>query len=481
MTAPVWVVDDDASIRWVVNKALARSGIETRPFESADECMPELDTEMPAILITDLRMPGASGMELLRRLGKVDQPPAIIVISAHSDLDTVLEVYAGGAVELLAKPFDVDELVSLVTRLLDDRGIAHEPPVRESRRSEETPRAETLRDEPAPGVSKKTRMVGDSPAMQELFRVIGRIARTSIPVLVTGESGTGKELVARTLHDSSPRAGKPFVALNTAAIPGDLLESELFGHERGAFTGATERRIGRFEQAHEGTLFLDEIGDMPIDMQTRLLRVLSEGEFFRVGGREPISVDVRIIAATHQDLAAAVKNGRFREDLYHRLNVVSLRTPPLRDRPEDIPALIDLFLQESSLELATARKTLSDAAIRRLADYPWPGNVRELRNYCRRLTALVAERRIDVDALEPIQGEGSTRAAGSLDDIVRRSFDTMDEGVADSLIPDLEIRLIREALKRTGGHKQEAAKLLGWGRNTLTRKLQRYKLEDYAE
>ena len=478
MSASVWVVDDDASIRWVVNKALKRVGIETRQFESADECLAALDGEMPVVMITDLRMPGINGMELVKRLDAAAQPPSIIVISALSDLDTVLEVYAGGAVELLAKPFDVDELVNLVTRLLADRGI--------SSPSTAIPHQPASQPSPPQGGAgetgdRKSKMVGDSPAMQELFRVIGRIARTSIPVLITGESGTGKELVARTLHDYSPRARKPFVALNTAAIPGELLESELFGHERGAFTGASERRIGRFEQADGGTLFLDEIGDMPIDMQTRLLRVLSEGEFFRVGGREAISVDVRIIAATHQDLTAAVNDGRFREDLYHRLNVVSLRTPPLRDRPEDIPALIDRFLQESSLELATARKTLSDAAIRKLQEYTWPGNVRELRNYCRRLTALVAERRIDVDALEPIQGEGSARSVGSIDDIIRRSFDSAKKGVAEELIPDIEIRLIREALKRSGGHKQDAAKLLGWGRNTLTRKLQRYKLEDYGE
>lgn len=460
----VWVVDDDASIRWVVNKSLQRTGISTRQFTSADECITALQDDSPSLMITDLRMPGRSGQQLLARLAELDAPPAVIVISAHSDMDTVLEVYAGGAVEFLAKPFDVQELVSLALRHLGDVEIAAETPQRKS------------------AGERKPRMVGNAPAMQELFRVIGRIARTSIPVLITGESGTGKELVARTLHDHSPRSGQLFVALNTAAIPGELLESELFGHERGAFTGAHSRRQGRFEQASGGTLFLDEIGDMPIDMQTRLLRVLSEGEFFRVGGHEPVRVDVRIIAATHQDLMAAVHEGRFREDLYHRLNVVELHTPRLRERPEDIPALVESFLQEAAAELDIAPKEITAAAMRQLQEYHWPGNVRELRNFCRRLSALVAARRIDVAALEPLQpaaGESRAGAAGTvlLDDVVRDAFESAEQGVADELIAAIEIRLIREALQRTAGHKQEAARLLGWGRNTLTRKLQRYGLD----
>jgi two-component system nitrogen regulation response regulator GlnG len=455
----IWVVDDDASIRWVVSKALSRVGVVTREFTRGDDCLAALESGQPEILVTDLRMPGSSGQELIARLNQLSKAPAIIVISAHSDLDTVLEVYAGGAVELLAKPFDVEELVSLVLRLLGDV----------------EPKGKTNRKVTA--TEKNTRLVGQAPVMQDLFRVIGRVARTQMPVLVIGESGTGKELVAQTLHNHSPRRDKPFVALNTAAIPGELLESELFGHERGAFTGAHSRRIGRFEQANGGTLFLDEIGDMPIDMQTRLLRVLSEGEFFRVGGHESVHVDVRIIAATHQDLQANVTAGRFREDLYHRLDVVTLKTPALRERKEDIPVLVDTFLEEAAHELDIEPKKFTAAAMRELQTRQWPGNVRELRNFCRRISALVAERQVGVDALDSSRAIHVDTTDAGLEARVQQAFEQHSGEAAEHLVGSLERMLIIEALQRTNGHKQEAAKLLGWGRNTLTRKLQRYGLE----
>jgi len=450
----VFVVDDEASVRWVVEKALSRAGIRTIPFEDARHALEALEAECPDVVITDLAMPHMDGHAFLAELQARAPGLPVVVISAHSDVDTVLRAYEGGAVEMLAKPFDIGELLALVLRLA----------------AEQEPQA----SRPAPAAAP--RMIGESAPMQAVYRIIGRLSRSSMTVLVTGESGSGKELVARTLHDHSPRRDKPFVAINTAAIPVELLESELFGHERGAFTGAQQRRIGRFEQAEGGTLFLDEIGDMPLDMQTRLLRVLSEHEFFRVGGHVPVRADVRIIAATHQDLEALVAAGRFREDLLHRLNVVRIRMPALRERREDIPALLEHFLRQAAAELGVEAKQLSRAAEARLVAYDWPGNVRELRNLCRRLTALAPSRQVGVEDLEA-ELVASAAAADAMSDWLENYF-AAGEGVAQRASRDLEIALIRRALRETGGRRLEAAKLLGWGRNTLTRKIQEYGLED---
>ncbi len=451
-----WVVDDDASIRWVVEKTLARANIHVRQFADAQSCLDALADEPPGVLITDLRMPGMDGHALLARLKPMRNPPPVIVISAHSDIDSVLRAYEGGAVELLAKPFDVEELLALVLRLLPGESV----------------RASASGTPPA----KAPRIIGDSPMMQTVFRTIGRLSRAAVTVLITGESGSGKELVARTLHDHSPRRDKPFIAINTAAIPAELLESELFGHERGAFTGAHQKRNGRFEQADGGTLFLDEIGDMPLEMQTRLLRVLSEGEFFRVGGHQALRADVRIIAATHQDLEQQVRDGRFREDLYHRLNVVRIEIPPLRERREDIRALAERFLDAAAAELGVERKHLSEDAARALEQRDWPGNVRELRNYCRRMTALLPGREISgADANERGQNaKGGTTIAHWLETF----FDDPRDGVANRAQETIERALIVRALQETGGHRQRAAARLGWGRNTLTRKMQQYGIDD---
>ncbi|HEX7029366.1 MAG TPA: nitrogen regulation protein NR(I) [Gammaproteobacteria bacterium] len=447
--AAVWVVDDDASIRWVVEKTLARAGIRSRQFTDGQSCLDALAGEKPAVLITDLRMPGLDGHALLERLKHFDNPPPVIVVSAQSDIDSVLRAYESGAVELLAKPFDVEELLALVLRLQNE------------------PRNAISKD-PAKAAP---RIIGNSAAMQAVFRTIGRLSRAAVTVLITGESGTGKELVARTLHEHSPRRDRPYVAINTAAIPAELLESELFGHERGAFTGAHQKRAGRFEQADGGTLFLDEIGDMPLALQTRLLRVLSEGEFFRVGGHHALHADVRIIAATHQDLERLVREGKFREDLYHRLNVVRLEIPALRERREDIRVLAEKFLDDAATELGVERKQLAPDAVRALERNPWPGNVRELRNFCRRMTALAPGRDITLEDIRP----GETRtAAASFDGWLEDLFAAGRDNVAGRAQEILERRLIARALAECDGHRQKAAKRLGWGRNTLTRKMQQY-------
>ncbi|MBW3566960.1 MAG: nitrogen regulation protein NR(I) [Proteobacteria bacterium] len=449
-----WVVDDDASIRWVIEKTLARAGIRCRQFADAQSCLDALSDEHPDVLITDLRMPGLDGHALLERLKRHANPPPVIVVSAHSDIDSVLRAYENGAVELLAKPFDVEELLALVLRLQSRNARANTPTATRS----------------------NARIIGDSPAMQTVYRTIGRLSRAAVPVLIIGESGTGKELVARTLHDHSPRRDKPFVAINTAAIPSDLLESELFGHERGAFTGAHQRRAGRFEQADTGTLFLDEIGDMPLEMQTRLLRVLSEGEFFRVGGHQSLRADVRVIAATHQDLQKLIDAGRFREDLYHRLDVVRLDIPPLRERREDIPMLAEKFLEEAAVELDVESKRLTEEARRALAARDWPGNVRELRNFCRRMTALAPGREITrEDAKAPAT---SGQAPTTSDQWVEQWFADERDGVAARATDVLERALIERALRESGGHRHRAAKRLGWGRNTLTRKLKQYGIDE---
>jgi two-component system nitrogen regulation response regulator GlnG len=459
----VWLVDDDASIRWVLERALRNGGMTPRAFEAAEPALDALRRESPDVLITDIRMPGQSGLELLKKIRDARPALPVIVMTAHSDLGNAVSAYEGGAFEYLPKPFDIDQAVDLVRR------AARVQPGAAS--------------EPAP-VPKIPELLGRAPAMQQVFRAIGRLARSSVTVLITGESGTGKELVARALHDHSPRAGKPFIALNTSAIPADLLESELFGHEKGAFTGADSQRRGRFEQADGGTLFLDEIGDMSTPLQTRLLRVLAEGEFYRVGGQTPIRVDVRVIAATHQNLQDRVTRGLFREDLYHRLNVIRIELPPLRSRAEDIPELREHYIGAAAHELGVEAKTLSPDALGKLATYAWPGNVRELVNLCRRLSVLAPGTQVQVEDLPhelvaatpsgPVDADWARALASWAD----RHAMTGKRPLLDEALPEFERVLIRSALKRTQGHRQEAAKLLGWGRNTLTRKLKELGMND---
>jgi two-component system, NtrC family, nitrogen regulation response regulator GlnG len=452
----VWLVDDDASIRWVLERALRNDGMTPRAFEAAEPALDALRRDSPDVLITDIRMPGASGLDLLRRIRDARPALPVIVMTAYSDLGSAVSAYEGGAFEYLPKPFDIDQAVALVRRaasgsLQSGADAAHAPHMPE--------------------------LLGRAPAMQQVFRAIGRLARSSVTVLITGESGTGKELVARALHEHSPRAGRPFIALNTAAIPADLLESELFGHERGAFTGADAQRRGRFEQADGGTLFLDEIGDMSMPLQTRLLRVLAEGEFYRVGGQTPIRVDVRVIAASNQNLQERVTRGLFREDLYHRLNVIRIELPPLRARGEDIPALLTHYMVVASRELGVEPKALAPDALARLTTYEWPGNVRELVNLCRRLSVLAPGSEVHLADLPPeIAGAPaqSTRDADwalALGAWAERHLVSVRAPLLDAAQPQFERVLIRAALKRTHGHRQEAAKLIGWGRNTLTRKL----------
>ncbi len=462
---PVWIIDDDRSIRWVFEKALAREGIAHRTFATAQEALDRLREESPQVVVSDIRMPGLSGLEFMREL-KARLPAApVIIMTAYSDLESAVAAFQGGAFEYLPKPFDVDHAVELVRRALD-----------ESRRQVEAP----------PSEAEAPEILGQAPAMQEVFRAIGRLAQSHATVLITGESGTGKELVARALHRHSQRAAKAFVAINTAAIPKDLLESELFGHERGAFTGAASMRRGRFEQAEGGTLFLDEIGDMPPDLQTRLLRVLSDGQFYRVGGHTPLAANVRIIAATHQDLDTRVRQGLFREDLYHRLNVIRLRLPSLRDRREDIPMLARHFLARSARDLGVEGKRLTEAALAYLAAQDWPGNVRQLENVCHWVTVMAPGQAVDVKDLPPeIRGEHPAAAAAPGEGDWRRALGLEvaarlaqgESGIAEALTRDFESALIAKALAHTGGRRIEAANLLGIGRNTLTRKIQDLKLE----
>jgi len=459
----VWVVDDDASLRWVLEQALQQAGMETRSFERAELMLDAVTNEQPDVLLTDVRMPGIDGLALMDRLNDLYPDLPIIVMTAHSDLDNAVAAYRGGAFEYLPKPFDLDEAVGLVHKAANEVGA--------------------MANGASSGESIPA-MIGQAPAMQEVFRSIGRLARSSMTVLITGESGTGKELVAQALHQHSPRANKVFVALNTSAIASELLESELFGHEKGAFTGADSRRIGRFEQANGGTLFLDEIGDMSPALQTRLLRVLAETEFFRVGGQTSIRVDVRVIAATNQDLARAVKDGRFREDLYHRLNVIRINTPPLRQRREDIPLLLKHYLADAARELDAPAKSVNSDAVELLSSYDWPGNVRQLVNAARRLTVTAPGNVITaVDIPEDLGGTSPDPAAQKewtqrLADWAERQLSKNDDTpLLDSALPDLERTLIRIALKRTRGSRQDAAKLLGWGRNTLTRKIRSLNLD----
>ena len=451
----VWLVDDDASIRWVLERALRASGMTARAFEAAGGALEALAHGEPDVLITDIRMPGKSGLTLLDEVQAAHPRLPVIVMTAHSDLDAAVAAYQGGAFEYLPKPFDIDEAVALVRRA-----------------AQQLPGASGVVAEG----ERDPELLGQAPAMQEVFRAIGRLSRSSMTVLITGESGTGKELVARALHRHSPRAARPFLALNTSAFTAELLESELFGHEKGSFTGADSLRRGRFEQADGGTLFLDEIGDMSAALQTRLLRVLAEGEFYRVGGNTPIRVDVRVIAATHQDLDARVASGQFREDLLHRLNVIRIALPPLRARREDIPELLRHYLAAAARELRQEPKALAPAAERLLVAADWPGNVRQLVNVCRRLMVAAPGTEIRPEDLPAelggaVRGEGHSDWARALEQWARLHAEGGGTPLLDAALPDFERTLIRVALARCEGRRQDAARVLGWGRNTLTRKM----------
>ena len=461
---PVWIVDDDRSIRWVIEKALSREGIAFNSFSSAQEALDALSGGAPEVLVSDIRMPGLSGLELLQAVKQRHPAVPVIVMTAYSDLDSAVAAFQGGAYEYLPKPFDVDQAVELIRRALD-----------ESRR--ESQAIEPMGEAPE--------ILGHAPAMQEVFRAIGRLSQSSATVLITGESGTGKELVARALHRHSARASRPFVAINTAASPKDLLESELFGHERGSFTGAQQQRRGRFEQAEGGTLFLDEIGDMPAELQTRLLRVLSDGTFYRVGGHQQMKANVRVIAATHQNLEQRVREGSFREDLFHRLNVIRLRLPSLRERPQDIALLARHFLGVSAKELGVEPKRLADEALEHLARLELPGNVRQLENLCHWLTVMAPGQVVELGDLPAEFRDQSGAVAAdwlsALEQEAERRLARGQTGILDDLGRQFERTLILKALRRTGGRRIEAANLLGMGRNTITRKIQELGIEDDPE
>ena len=492
---PIWVVDDDQSIRFVLEKALAREQFSVRTFSNPRDVIKALDDDAPQVLVSDIRMPGGSGIDLLTTVKARHPGLPVIIMTAYSDLDSAVSAFQGGAFEYLPKPFDVNIAVDLIRRAVE----------------------ESLREDVAEAAPVQApEMLGQAPAMQDVFRAIGRLSQSNVTVMITGESGTGKELVARALHKHSPRgdAGTkgPFVAINTAAIPKDLLESELFGHERGAFTGAQTTRRGRFEQADGGTLFLDEIGDMPFDLQTRLLRVLSDGQFYRVGGHQPLKSNVRVIAATHQNLEECVRQGVFREDLFHRLNVIRLRLPALRERREDIPMLTRFFLGKSARELGVEAKRITDTSLDRLAAFDFPGNVRQLENVCHWLTVMAPAQVVEPKDLPPelmgaqgavsapaeaaplptggsaglasaaTAGEAASTSApswlGDLEREARRRLDAGDAGVWDALTRQFEGCLIHTALALTRGRRIEAAQRLGIGRNTITRKIQELGLED---
>lgn len=455
----VWIIDDDRSIRWVLEKALQQANIETRVFESGDTAMSQLNRDTPDAIISDIRMPGLDGLALLSNLHNTHPQIPIIIMTAHSDLESAVAAYQGGAFEYLPKPFDVDDAVAVT-----QRALAHA--------------LEQKGDHPIIAeIDANTEIIGEAPAMQEVFRAIGRLSQSNITVLINGQSGTGKELVARALHRHSPRRNESFIALNMAAIPKDLMESELFGHEKGAFTGAAAQRQGRFEQANGGSLFLDEIGDMPADTQTRLLRVLADGEFYRVGGHTPVKVDVRIIAATHQNLETLVAENRFREDLFHRLNVIRIHIPKLANRREDIPKLSRFFLHKAAAELNVDTKVLLAETEDYFCSLQWPGNVRQLENTCRWITVMASGREVHIEDLPPElleHKEGNSPA----DDWEKALRHWADQALAkgqhqllSEAVPTFERALIETALKYTAGRKRDAANLLGWGRNTLTRKL----------
>ena len=460
---PIWIIDDDKSIRWVFEKALARTEMEFKTFSSTPEALNALEDETPQVIVSDIRMPNGSGLDFLQVIKQRLPDVPVIIMTAYSDLESAVAAFQGGAFEYLAKPFDVDQAIEVIRRAVEES--QHQSS--ESSVIEETPE-----------------IIGQAASMQEVFRAIGRLSRSHATVLLNGESGTGKELVASALHRHSPRADKPFIAINTAAIPKDLLESELFGHERGAFTGAQAARRGRFEQADGGTLFLDEIGDMPSELQTRLLRVLSDGQFYRVGGHQPVKVNVRIIAATHQDLEDRVKQGLFREDLFHRLNVIRLRLPALRERPEDIPLLVKYFLQHSASELNVDPKQPTVAALNYLSSLNWSGNVRQLENVCHWLTVMAPGQNIDVADLPPELKEDSARSMSvaswqdALATEVANALNRGEQNILETRANEFEKILITKALQHTGGRRIEAATQLGMGRNTLTRKIQELNIDE---
>ena len=471
-SAEVWIVDDDRSIRWVLERALTREGLRAVGFDSADGVLRRLAVAPPDVLISDIRMPGMDGLELLSAIEQRHSQLPVIIMTAYSDLESAVAAYQGGAFDYLPKPFDVDEAVDLVRRAL-------------ARASSAAKLADKQEGDAPPEPPAGSRdLVGSAPAMQDVFRAIGRLSRSHITVLITGESGTGKELVARALHRHSPRADGQFIAINTAAIPRELLESELFGHERGAFTGAQNQRRGRFEQADGGTLFLDEIGDMPAELQTRLLRVLANGEFYRVGGHLPVKVDVRIIAATHQDLERRVVEGVFREDLMHRLNVIRIHLPPLRERRGDVPLLLEHFLFSAARELAVEVKRLQPEVVAHLSRMDWPGNVRQLENACRWLTVMASASEIRLADLPPELRSASGRAPDSagweveLENWATDCLERGERGILQAALPRFEQAMLSVALRYTGGRRQDAARLLGWGRNTLTRKLKRHEVQE---
>lgn len=468
----VWIVDDDRSIRWVLEKALQKADIPGKTFSEAESVLQAIKKEQPALILSDIHMPGKSGLEMLAEIKKSYPKLPIIIMTAYSDLDSAVASFQGGAFEYLPKPFDIDKAIELVRRATE-----------ESEEEEQTPAEETASE-----------IIGKAPAMQEVFRAIGRLSQSKATVLLTGESGAGKEVVARALHKHSPRSNAPFVAINMAAIPKDLMETELFGHEKGAFTGASAIRHGRFEQAEGGTLFLDEIGDMPAELQTRLLRVLSDGYYYRVGGHQSLKANVRIIAATHQNLEAMVRENRFREDLYHRLNVIRLRLPPLRERPEDIPLLVNHFLQKSAENLGVEPKLMSEEAMEFLKRFPFPGNVRQLENLCNWLVVMAPSQHIRVTDLpeEVRNGEaekvhkngevsGSTPAGGSWEELLKGEVKEMLKNQSPDLMKQLadtfESIVIGTALEYTHGRRVDAATRLGIGRNTITRKIAELKLE----
>lgn len=451
----VWIVDDDSSIRWVLARALRADGFDVEDFEDAESALKALDNGMPEVLMTDIRMPGMSGLELAKLVHEKHSNIPVIVMTAHTDLDSALASYESGAFEYLPKPFDLDEAIRLAQRAVEPK--ESELVVEDEHNSE-------------------VEIIGEAPAMQEVFRAIGRLAKSNINVMICGQSGTGKELVANALHQHSPRTNNPFVAINIAAIPAELLESELFGHEKGAFTGAQSQRKGRFEQADGGTLFLDEIGEMSADLQTRLLRVLSDRRFYRVGGRDLVSVDVRVLAATNRDLEKQVERGEFREDLYHRLNVIRIDIPSLRARAEDIPLLAKRFLRSSAEELQVEMKVLSEPALVKMMAYDWPGNVRQLENMCRWITVMAPATSVSIEDLPKELSQVVEEATphdweGALTKFVRQQLAMGKQDVLEDFLKRFEAVMLKVALDHTGGHRQNAAKVLGWGRNTLTRKL----------
>ncbi|HFE38992.1 MAG TPA: nitrogen regulation protein NR(I) [Gammaproteobacteria bacterium] len=463
----VWVIDDDRSIRWVLERALSKVNMRVECFDSAIGILEKLRDQQPDAIVSDIRMPELDGLDLLAEVNKRYPQLPVIIMTAHSDMDSAVSAYEGGAFEYLPKPFDVDDAADLVRRAVEHRRrsvVDHEP------------------EEAAN--NKSTEIIGEAPAMQEVFRGIGRLSRSNITVMINGESGTGKELVASALHRHSPRSKKPFIALNTAAIPKDLLESELFGHERGAFTGAQTTRRGRFEQADGGTLFLDEIGDMPAELQTRLLRVLASGEFYRVGGHDPVKVDVRIIAATHQNLEQRVKEGKFREDLFHRLNVIRIHLPSMRERKEDIPLLLRHFLKSAAIELSVDVKTIKPEAEEFLSELAWPGNVRQIENVCRWLTVMAPGPEIHIDDLPPelkeaVKVQDSNEDWGAhLVTWAKGQLNRGETSIMEKATPKFEKLMIETALSYTDGRRQEAAKLLGLGRNTLTRKIKELQIAE---